>query len=63
MSEKQGKSDKTGKKRAKADLIEEANRKEALTFEELRKVIDSCESLEEETMVKVAVTTGRGNRL
>ena len=38
--------------------MEEANRKEALTFEELRKVLDSCESLEEETMIKVAVTTG-----
>ncbi len=58
MSEKQGKSDKIGKKRTKADLMEEATRKEALTFEELRRVLESCITLEEEVMIKLAVTTG-----
>ncbi len=58
MSEKQGKSDKIGKNRTKADLMEEATRKEALTFEELRRVLESCITLEEEVMIKFAVTTG-----
>lgn len=53
-----GKSDIRRKKMTRADLMEEANRKEALSFEDLRKVLDCCESLEEEAMIKLVVTTG-----
>lgn len=58
MSENQTKTDKRKKSRSKEDLLEEANRKEALTFEDLRKVLDHCETLEEETIIKLAITTG-----
>jgi integrase len=46
------------KKRSKGSLMEQALRKEALTFEDLRKVLAACETIEEQAMIEVAVTTG-----
>ena len=42
----------------KTDMMREASRKEALTFEDLRKVLASCETIEEQAMIELAVTTG-----
>lgn len=63
LSENSNKSDKTKngrkkKKITKDDLLREAKRKESLTFEDLRNVFEACETIEEEALIKVAVTTG-----